>query len=101
MSGITENAADDIFSYIKEVNFAIYTVPIFVPEVSRKFARNLELMGKPFDLFLTQHDDQIFILKFSALEIYNEVASDLLNPESGPLRIMDDPEVKGKQSIFA
>lgn len=56
MHGITENAADDIFAYIK------------------------------------QHDDRIFLLKFSALEIYNEVASDLLNPESGPLRLMDDPE---------
>ncbi|KAI5055753.1 hypothetical protein GOP47_0029274 [Adiantum capillus-veneris] len=56
MHGITESAADDIFSYIK------------------------------------QHDDRIFLLKFSALEIYNEVASDLLNPDSGPLRLMDDPE---------
>ncbi|CAK9159255.1 unnamed protein product [Ilex paraguariensis] len=33
-----------------------------------------------------------FILKFSALEIYNETAVDLLNHESGPLRLLDDPE---------
>lgn len=29
----------------------------------------------------------------SALEIYNEVVKDLLNPDSGPLRLLDDPEV--------
>ncbi|MCO5591245.1 hypothetical protein L7F22_045226 [Adiantum nelumboides] len=56
MKGITENAADDIFSHIK------------------------------------QHDDHIFLLKFSAMEIYNEVVSDLLSPDCGPLRIMDDRE---------
>ncbi|KAK9101606.1 hypothetical protein Scep_025036 [Stephania cephalantha] len=33
-----------------------------------------------------------FILKFSALEIYNETIMDLLNRESGPLRVLDDPE---------
>ncbi|XAR51115.1 Plus-end-directed kinesin ATPase [Bertholletia excelsa] len=33
-----------------------------------------------------------FVLKLSALEIYNESVVDLLNRESGPLRLMDDPE---------
>ncbi|KAL8503198.1 hypothetical protein ACS0TY_022085 [Phlomoides rotata] len=33
-----------------------------------------------------------FVLKFSALEIYNETVVDLLNRESGPLRLLDDPE---------
>ncbi|XP_078445883.1 ATP binding microtubule motor family protein [Wolffia australiana] len=33
-----------------------------------------------------------FVIKLSALEIYNEVVKDLLNPESGPLRLLDDPE---------
>nr|AMS24222.1 kinesin 7-IIa protein [Marsilea vestita] len=42
--------------------------------------------------YIKQHDDHVFLIKFSALEIYNEVATDLLNPGSGPLRIMDDPE---------
>lgn len=46
------------------------------------------------DIFnhIKQHDDYIFLLKFSALEIYNEVVSDLLKPDKGPLRIMDDRE---------
>ncbi|KAK6126698.1 hypothetical protein DH2020_039555 [Rehmannia glutinosa] len=33
-----------------------------------------------------------FVLKFSALEIYNENVVDLLNRESGSLRLLDDPE---------
>ncbi|KAG6389040.1 hypothetical protein SASPL_150499 [Salvia splendens] len=33
-----------------------------------------------------------FLLKFSALEIYNEMVVDLLNRESGSLRLLDDPE---------
>ncbi|KAJ4804275.1 ATP binding microtubule motor family protein [Rhynchospora pubera] len=33
-----------------------------------------------------------FTIKISAMEIYNENVKDLLMPESGPLRLMDDPE---------
>ncbi|CAL5328741.1 unnamed protein product [Camellia sinensis] len=33
-----------------------------------------------------------FVLRLSALEIYNETVVDLLNRESGPLRLLDDPE---------
>ncbi|KAL3825487.1 hypothetical protein ACJIZ3_021516 [Penstemon smallii] len=33
-----------------------------------------------------------YVLKFSALEIYNETVVDLLNRESGSLRLLDDPE---------
>ncbi|GFY98572.1 ATP binding microtubule motor family protein [Actinidia rufa] len=33
-----------------------------------------------------------FVLRLSALEIYNETVVDLLNRESDPLRLLDDPE---------
>ncbi|PSS02060.1 Kinesin-like protein [Actinidia chinensis var. chinensis] len=33
-----------------------------------------------------------FVLRLSALEIYNETVVDLLNRESGPLQLLDDPE---------
>ncbi|XP_050219257.1 kinesin-like protein NACK2 [Mercurialis annua] len=36
--------------------------------------------------------DREFTLRLSALEIYNETVIDLLNRESGPLRLLDDPE---------
>lgn len=35
-----------------------------------------------------------FSLRFSAVEIYNEVVRDLLDSSLGPLRLLDDPEVR-------
>eukprot|EP00250_Pteridium_aquilinum_P022774 c25688_g1_i1 orf=163-3195(-) len=42
--------------------------------------------------FIEQHRDRNFVLKVSALEIYNEAVKDLLNTDSLPLRLLDDPE---------
>ncbi|CAH8383509.1 unnamed protein product [Eruca vesicaria subsp. sativa] len=36
--------------------------------------------------------ERSFVLKVSALEIYNETVVDLLNRDTGPLRLLDDPE---------
>lgn len=33
------------------------------------------------------------MLKFSAIEIYNEAVRDLLSQDPSPLRLLDDPEV--------
>ena len=44
--------------------------------------------------FLFQHEERAFVLKFSAIEIYNEVLRDLLSAENTPLRLWDDAEVK-------
>ncbi|CAN6539289.1 unnamed protein product [Malus baccata var. baccata] len=38
------------------------------------------------------HSDREFVLKFSAMEIYNEAVRDLLSSESAQLRLLDDPE---------
>ena len=54
------------------------------------------------DKFLTkwlldaQNPDRDFVLKVSALEIYNEVVKDLLTSDSTPLRLLDDKEVSSK-----
>lgn len=42
---------------------------------------------------ISQTTERDFVLKLSALEIYNETVVDLLNRESGSLRLLDDPEV--------
>lgn len=42
---------------------------------------------------LYQSPERNFTIKMSALEIYNENVRDLLKPDSGPLRLLDDPEV--------
>ncbi|EHA8588473.1 kinesin-like protein KIN-7A [Cocos nucifera] len=36
--------------------------------------------------------DRDFVIKISAMEIYNEIVRDLLKTDSGPLRLLDDPE---------
>lgn len=42
---------------------------------------------------MLQHEERAFVLKFSAMEIYNEVVKDLLSTDNTQLRLLDDPEV--------
>ncbi|KAK8607475.1 hypothetical protein V6N13_053210 [Hibiscus sabdariffa] len=42
--------------------------------------------------YIQRHKEREFILKFSAMDIYNEFVRDLLSADSGPLRLLDDPE---------
>ncbi|KAK4789468.1 hypothetical protein SAY86_016772 [Trapa natans] len=42
--------------------------------------------------YIAQHKEREFILKFSAMEIYNECVRDLLSDDITPLRLLDDPE---------
>ncbi|RDX93395.1 Kinesin-like protein KIN-7G, partial [Mucuna pruriens] len=42
--------------------------------------------------YIQKHAEREFVLKFSAIEIYNESVRDLLSPDCTPLRLLDDPE---------
>lgn len=42
--------------------------------------------------YISKHQERAFVLKFSAIEIYNEAVRDLLSTDATPLRILDDPE---------
>ncbi|XP_022751442.1 kinesin-like protein KIN-7G isoform X2 [Durio zibethinus] len=42
--------------------------------------------------YVQRHKEREFILKFSAMEIYNESVRDLLSADNTPLRLLDDPE---------
>ncbi|CAL9774068.1 unnamed protein product [Musa acuminata subsp. burmannicoides] len=42
--------------------------------------------------YIKRHEEREFVLKFSAMEIYNEAVRDLLSTDSSPLRLLDDPE---------
>ncbi|CAJ1973244.1 unnamed protein product [Sphenostylis stenocarpa] len=42
--------------------------------------------------YIEKHKDREFVVKFSAMEIYNEAVRDLLNAAATSLRILDDPE---------
>ncbi|OVA20417.1 Kinesin [Macleaya cordata] len=43
--------------------------------------------------YIQKHEERVFALKFSAMEIYNEAVRDLLSGDATPLRLLDDPEV--------
>ncbi|KAI3989119.1 hypothetical protein MKX01_033155 [Papaver californicum] len=42
--------------------------------------------------YIKRHEERAFVLKFSAMEIYNEAVRDLLSGDATPLRLLDDPE---------
>ncbi|KAM7482664.1 hypothetical protein LguiB_007247 [Lonicera macranthoides] len=42
--------------------------------------------------YIQKHEERAFVLKFSAMEIYNEAVRDLLSTDNTPLRVLDDPE---------
>ncbi|CAA0834058.1 ATP binding microtubule motor family protein, partial [Striga hermonthica] len=42
--------------------------------------------------YIQKHPERDFVLKFSAMEIYNESVRDLLSVDTTPLRLLDDPE---------
>ncbi|XP_020237318.1 kinesin-like protein KIN-7G [Cajanus cajan] len=42
--------------------------------------------------YMEKHKDREFVVKFSAMEIYNEAVRDLLNSGATSLRLLDDPE---------
>ncbi|XP_023002205.1 kinesin-like protein KIN-7E isoform X2 [Cucurbita maxima] len=42
--------------------------------------------------YMETHQEREYVLKFSAIEIYNEAVRDLLSFENVPLRLLDDPE---------
>ncbi|KAK1391662.1 kinesin-like protein NACK2 [Heracleum sosnowskyi] len=48
-------------------------------------------MADIFD-YIHEHNEREFVVKFSAMEIYNESVRDLLGLDNTPLRLLDDPE---------
>ncbi|XP_010531480.1 PREDICTED: kinesin-like protein KIN-7E [Tarenaya hassleriana] len=42
--------------------------------------------------YIHKHEERAFVVKFFAIEIYNEAIRDLLSSDGTPLRLRDDPE---------
>ncbi|PHU11672.1 Kinesin-like protein NACK1 [Capsicum chinense] len=87
MRGITESAVNDIYEHIKFVRLTFST--IFGCSMIENCGFDIWML---FLFCALQTTDRDFVLKFSAIEIYNETVVDLLNRESGSLRLLDDPE---------
>lgn len=64
--------------------------PLPLPE-AMLYSYCLCLFSFPRNKF--QHEERAFIVKFSAIEIYNEAVRDLLSTDTSPLRLLDDQEV--------
>ena len=86
MTGITEFAVADIFDYIFKVTLKKFFISTHTTLIIYSFG---SLIARTL-----QHEDRAFVVKFSAIEIYNEAIRDLLSPDSPPLRLRDDPEVE-------
>ncbi|KAL9325785.1 hypothetical protein ACSQ67_006430 [Phaseolus vulgaris] len=94
-----EGAKDVALSALSGIN-AISSIP-----AATIFAYGQTSSGKTFTMrgvtesaikdiyeYIKNTPERDFILRISALEIYNETVIDLLKRESGPLRLLDDPE---------
>ncbi|CAI0392108.1 unnamed protein product [Linum tenue] len=46
------------------------------------------------------NQEREFVLKFSAIKIYNEAGRDLLGSDPSPLRLLDDPKVNSQLSSW-
>ncbi|OAY82484.1 Kinesin-like protein NACK1 [Ananas comosus] len=49
--------------------------------------------------YIRRHEERAFVLKFAAMEIYNEVVKDLLSTDDTPLRLLDDPEKLTEETL--
>lgn len=103
MNGITEYTVADIFDYIHRVlkitgslislfhlKCLIFTSFMFINWFDYSC----------YHLILLQHEERAFVVKFSAIEIYNEAVRDLLCTDNTQLRLLDDPEVRVVFLVF-
>lgn len=89
MCGITEHTIADIYDYMNQVFLVCPFLFLFF---------KVTFSSTPFftiqkNIPIFQHSNREFVLKFSAMEIYNEAVRDLLSGDGNPLRLLDDPVV--------
>ncbi|KAF7143149.1 hypothetical protein RHSIM_Rhsim05G0002200 [Rhododendron simsii] len=88
----TEGARDVALSALNGINATIFAYGQTSSGKTFTMRGITENAVKDIYDHIKNNPERDFILKLSALEIYNETVVDLLNRESGPLRLLDDPE---------
>ncbi|KAK4757883.1 hypothetical protein SAY87_019184 [Trapa incisa] len=87
-----EGAKDVALSALKGINSTVFTYGQTSSGKTYTMHGITENAIKDIYEYIHENPDKEFVLKLSALEIYNEHVYDLLNVESGSLRLLDDPE---------
>lgn len=87
-----EGAKDVALSALKGINSTIFAYGQTSSGKTYTMRGITENAIKDIYEHIKENPERDFVLKVSALEIYNESVHDLLNHDSGPLRLLDDPE---------
>ncbi|CAK9315931.1 unnamed protein product [Citrullus colocynthis] len=87
-----EGAREIAFSVVSGINSSIFAYG--QTSSGKTYTMNGILEYSVADIFdyIRRHEERAFIVKFSAIEIYNEAVRDLLSTDTSPLRLLDDQE---------
>ncbi|GKA03259.1 kinesin-like protein NACK2 [Tanacetum coccineum] len=86
-----ELASYDLIAWDSPDENTLIKCLITLAQVRRSMNKGLKMLPSLLSMELMAVESK-FVLKFSALEIYNEIVVDLLNRDLGPLRLLDDSE---------
>ncbi|WCJ35147.1 Kinesin-like protein KIN-7F [Euphorbia peplus] len=87
-----EGAKEIVLAAVSGINSTIFAYGQTCSGKTYTMTGITEYAVKDLYAYMAQHKEREFVLKFSAMEIYNEAVRDLLSSDSSPLRVRDDPE---------
>ncbi|CAK8569066.1 unnamed protein product [Lathyrus sativus] len=87
-----EGIKDVSLSVVRGINSSIFAYGQTSSGKTYTMAGITELAVRDIYEYIEKHKEREFIVKFSAMEIYNEAVRDLLNSNATTLRLLDDPE---------
>ncbi|CAI5535416.1 unnamed protein product, partial [Closterium sp. Naga37s-1] len=87
-----EGAKNIVLSALSGINASIFAYGMTSSGKTYTMEAITDLAACDIFTHIQKNPHRSFLVKLSAIEIYNEIVRDLLNPDSGPLRLLDDPE---------
>ncbi|XP_022970405.1 kinesin-like protein KIN-7F isoform X3 [Cucurbita maxima] len=87
-----EGAREIAFSVVSGINSSIFAYGQTSSGKTYTMDGIIEYSVADIFDYIRKHEERAFVVKFSAIEIYNEAVRDLLSTDSTPLRLLDDHE---------
>ncbi|KAF3446738.1 hypothetical protein FNV43_RR11918 [Rhamnella rubrinervis] len=87
-----EGAKDVILSVLSGINSTVFAYGQTSSGKTYTMSGITKLAVSDIYNYIEKHKDTEFVMKFSAMEIYNEAVRDLLSSDTTPLRLLDYPE---------